>query len=250
MKYVVSLIIASAATTTMTAAGPNAPLQPLEARPRQAPAEPLPTPPAVATAVPVEPARLAERAHELAPPTPFHDSLLEGAFESVDRAPRYDSSYVVLSYPGGDPGWDRGCSVDVVIRAFRFAGIDLQQGVISDMIRERETYEVGEREPDASIDHRRIRNLERYFGRYGEELSTSAGADWRPGDVVFWSRDEKDRSNHVGVISNRLAKSGLPFVIHHPVGGVPAAEDVLLKWRVRGHYRWPQPPTVVASDPG
>ena len=45
----------------------------------------------------------------------------------------YDPSYVVLAYPGGDVANDRGVCTDVVIRAWRELGVDLQVLVHEDM---------------------------------------------------------------------------------------------------------------------
>jgi uncharacterized protein YijF (DUF1287 family) len=49
------------------------------------------------------------------------------ARDEVGRGVRYDASYRVLAYPGGDPPKDRGACTDVLIRAFRANKIDLQQ---------------------------------------------------------------------------------------------------------------------------
>ena len=61
------------------------------------------------------------------------DLILLGARQEVKNGTRYDASYEVISFPGGDISPDRGACTDVVIRAFRHAGIDLQQLIHEDM---------------------------------------------------------------------------------------------------------------------
>jgi hypothetical protein len=64
------------------------------------------------------------------------DLILLGARREVKNRTYYDASYAAISYPGGDVSSDRGACTDVVIRAFRNAGIDLQQLIHEDMARE------------------------------------------------------------------------------------------------------------------
>src|SRR5690348_4207168 len=59
--------------------------------------------------------------------------VLEAAHAQIGVTRYYDGSYVRLAYPGGDVPADRGVCTDVVIRAFRAAGLDLQQAVHEDM---------------------------------------------------------------------------------------------------------------------
>src|SRR5678815_827141 len=53
--------------------------------------------------------------------------LITAAREQIGVTKSYDSAYVVLEYPGGDVPDDRGVCTDVVIRAFRKLGLDLQK---------------------------------------------------------------------------------------------------------------------------
>ena len=88
------------------------------------------------------------------------DLILLGARQEVKNGTRYDASYEVISYPGGDVPSDRGACTDVVIRAFRNAGIDLQQLIHEDMKKNFHLYpqKWGLECPDANIDHRRVPN--------------------------------------------------------------------------------------------
>ncbi len=170
------------------------------------------------------------------PVEPEVAAIVEAARISVDRAPAYDASYQFISYPGGDPGWEIGSGSDVIIRAYRQLGVDLQERIHQDILADGAAY--GIREPDPRIDHRRIRNLRVFLRRHGDELGVDRSADWRPGDIVFWSIDGKQRPNHLGIVSDRRSPDGQFLVIHHNEGGPPREEDVLFTWAVRGHFRW------------
>lgn len=168
--------------------------------------------------------------------------LSVGARLSLERAPRYDSSYAEIAYPVGDLPADRGAAVDVVIRAFRHAGIDLQEAVHEDLLGAPGPY--GITEPDTNIDHRRIRNLVTFLERRAESLSVRPEGNWAPGDIVFWDRNADGAAGHLGIVMAETGLSGNLLVVHHhrPEGefpGVPGAEDVLSRWPVVGHYRWP-----------
>ena len=67
----------------------------------------------------------------------------------------------------GDVPITTGVCSDVLVRAFRKAGVDLQQEVHEDMKRAWDEYPKrwGLSEPDANIDHRRVLNLMKYFER-------------------------------------------------------------------------------------
>jgi hypothetical protein len=163
--------------------------------------------------------------------------LVEGARLSVSRRPRYDGSYVRIGFPGGDPGWERGVCADLVIRAFRHAGIDLQERVHRDVRTRPGAY--GLRRPDPNIDHRRVRHLRTFFERHA-----LAAEDWRPGDIVIWDLRGGTTPNHIGIVSERRGPGGAPLVIHHmnrigPFSGYPDEDESLFRWPILGHYRWP-----------
>ena len=60
-------------------------------------------------------------------------SVANGAMAQIGKTLFYDPAYVILSYPNGDVPINRGVCSDVVIRAFRHVGIDLQKLVHVDM---------------------------------------------------------------------------------------------------------------------
>ncbi|MEM7349752.1 MAG: DUF1287 domain-containing protein [Acidobacteriota bacterium] len=162
-------------------------------------------------------------------------ALLEGARQSIARAPRYDPSYRAINYPGGDPGWERGSGVDLVVRAYRNTGADLQQLIHEDILGNASDY--GVRYPDTHIDHRRVRNVALFLSRHGRSLPVDPDADWQAGDVVVWARDDK-KPNHLGIVSDQRGASGHRQVIHHLQDQAPSEDDVLFAWPVRARYRW------------
>ena len=166
--------------------------------------------------------------------------MLEGAERQVGVTVIYDGSYRRLAYPGGDVPLERGVCTDVVIRAYRNAGIDLQVLVHEDLQRAFAAYPQlwGARRPDRSIDHRRVPNLATFFARHGQALPVSREArDYRPGDIVTWRL--ASGLPHVGIVSARL-EGGRPLVIHN-IGAGTVFEDVLFANPVTGRFRYPVP---------
>jgi len=113
--------------------------------------------------------------------------MLAGAIAQAGVTTSYDPSYVTLDYPGGDVPEKTGVCSDVVVRAFRKAGIDLQKEIHEDMTAARSDYPTkwGAIGPDSNIDHRRVLNLMAYFRRHGKSLPISSNpTDYQPGDIV------------------------------------------------------------------
>lgn len=165
------------------------------------------------------------------------------AAEAIARRPtKYDPAYVAIDYPGGDVAPDRGVCTDVVIRAFRAQGFDLQRAVHEDMTADFAAYPDlwGLQQPDANIDHRRVPNLMAWFERHGDVLPiTTDGADYWPGDVVTW--DLGAGWAHIGVVTTEPAPGSDRHLIAHHIGGPPRVDDVLFEWPILGHYRYVAP---------
>ena len=153
----------------------------------------------------------------------------------------YDGSYRRLAYPGGDVPAERGVCTDVVVRAFRSAGIDLQVLVHEDMSRAWSEYPRawGLAAPDPNIDHRRVPNLVAFFRRRGETLPVSRmPADYRPGDLVTWRLPSG--LPHIGIVTDATTE-GRPRVVHN-LGAGALEEDVLFAFPITGHFRYPAAP--------
>ena len=150
----------------------------------------------------------------------------------------YDGSYRRIPYPGGDVPGNTGVCTDVVIRAYRQIGIDLQVKVHEDMRRAFRSYPTtwGMRGPDTNIDHRRVPNLQTFFRRAGAELPRSKDASrYQPGDVVSWMLP--GNLPHIGIVIDRRSPTGVPLVVHN-IGRGPEIEDILFRYRITGHYRY------------
>jgi len=166
--------------------------------------------------------------------------LLESAIEQTTVTKNYDPAYVVLAYPMGDVSSQKGVCTDVVIRAFRKAGVDLQKTVHEDMKGNFSVYpqKWNLKKPDANIDHRRVPNLQTFFTRRGKSLAiTSKAENYQPGDVVAWDLDGKGMT-HIGLVSNLYNDSTKRYLIIHNIGDRAQAEDRLFDWKIIGHYRY------------
>src|SRR5678816_4539309 len=84
--------------------------------------------------------------------------FLASAIEQTGVTTGYDPAYVRIDYPGGDVPPETGVCSDVLIRAFRKAGIDLQKEVHEDMSAAWSAYPQrwGASGPDSNIDHRPV----------------------------------------------------------------------------------------------
>src|SRR5258708_5179783 len=104
-------------------------------------------------------------------PSPLGIPLAQAAARQVGVTTVYDPAYVRIGYPNGDVPPKRGVCADVVVRAFRRVGIDLQAEVHLDMLKNFGVYprSWGLSRPDSNIDHRRVPNLMKYFERRGEQ---------------------------------------------------------------------------------
>jgi uncharacterized protein len=169
-------------------------------------------------------------------------SLVEAAIERTRHLVRYDGRYVAIPYPGGDVPAGIGVCTDVVIRAYRRIGIDLQELVHRDMKADFGAYPSrriwGLTKPDTNIDHRRVPNLQVFFSRKGESLPvTRRPADYQPGDLVTWMLP--GNLPHIGIVTDRRCPaSGRPLMVHN-IGRGPQLEEMLFAYPITGHYRYP-----------
>lgn len=165
------------------------------------------------------------------------DKLVLDARTQVGVTLGYDPAYRTLSYPGGDVPMATGVCTDVVIRALRQQGLDLQEAVHRDMRGNFAAYPKnwGLSRPDSNIDHRRVPNLMTWFKRQGWALAVKQDAlAYRAGDIVTW--DLGRGLTHIGIVSDRQAATGTPLVLHN-IGRGTQEEDILFAYRITGHYR-------------
>jgi uncharacterized protein YijF (DUF1287 family) len=172
-------------------------------------------------------------------PSSPREQAIRAAMEQTEYTHRYDPSYIRIDYPGGDVPLDRGVCSDVIVRAFRKVGVDLQKEVHEDMTLNFSAYSKkwGAKRPDSNIDHRRVQNLMTYFDRKGKSLPiTDKRADYLPGDVVAW--DLGGGLLHIGMVSNARSWLVGNYEIVHNIGAGARLEDVLFSWKIIGHYRY------------
>lgn len=171
--------------------------------------------------------------------SPQLKQLLEAAAAQSKVTTGYDPSWVKIAYPNGDVPQETGVCSDVVVRAFRKTGIDLQKEVHEDMTRAWSVYPKrwGANGTDTSIDHRRVLNLMTYFDRQAKSLPiTDDRADYLPGDVIAWQLSEG--VEHIGILTNYRSEADQHYLIVHNIGSGARIEDVLLAWKIIGHYRY------------
>jgi uncharacterized protein len=174
----------------------------------------------------------------LAGQTPV-EQILDNARAQTKVTRSYDPAYVTLKYPNGDVPAETGVCTDVVVRALRGAGVDLQKEVHEDMKRSFTSYPRNwkAKAPDRNIDHRRVPNLQRFFERKGKALPiTQDGKDYLPGDIVSWSLG--GGINHIGVVSDVWSKEQGRYLMFHNIGSGAVVEDILFSWKITGHYRY------------
>jgi uncharacterized protein YijF (DUF1287 family) len=166
--------------------------------------------------------------------------IIDGAIDQIGKTTSYDPSYQKIGYPNGDVPIETGVCSDVIVRAFRKGGIDLQKDLHEDMKDNFSAYPTrwGLKGTDSNIDHRRVPNLQTYFSRKGESLATDGGSEtFLPGDIVTWDL-QLGGTEHVGMVVNVWNKPTQRYLIVHNIGGGTMMEDVLFAWKITGHYRY------------
>ena len=165
--------------------------------------------------------------------------VVAAALGQIGKTTGYDGSYVRLAYPGGDVPLDRGVCSDVLIRAFRKAGLDLQVLVHEDMKKAFRSYPKlwGSSRPDRNIDHRRVANLMTFLRRQGKALSISKEASYYfPGDIVAWRLPSG--LLHIGLVADTKSSASGRYLIVHNIGAGAQPEDILFSYEIIGHYRY------------
>ncbi len=196
---------------------------------------------------PVRTALRAETLAGLAATAPTDGAAFGRALASAARRQQaemvvYTDRYQRMSYPLGDVPALYGVCTDVVVRAYRALGLDLQALV----------HQTRVGSGDTSIDHRRVDTLRKFFATHGQSLPLSDFAeDYRPGDIVSYYRPQNRHSRtHIAIVSDEIGPSGRPMIIHNRGWGTQV-EDALFVDEITGHYRFAgmgkaQPPPIAA----
>ena len=171
--------------------------------------------------------------------TDFSSKLSNAALELTKDRVVYDPSYFSIPYPNGDVPKGKGVCTDVVIRAYRKVGIDLQKEVHEDMVANFSLYPKnwGLKRTDKNIDHRRVPNLMTFFSRHGVVKTKSVNPkDYVPGDIVCWNLG--GAITHIGIVVNKKSSDNKRYLIVHNIGSGQVLEDVLFAYKIIGHYRY------------
>jgi uncharacterized protein YijF (DUF1287 family) len=174
-------------------------------------------------------------------PNSFAEKLSNAAIQIIDKDVVYTPDYVKLKYPNGDVPAKTGVCTDVIIRAYRKLNIDLQKEVHEDMVANFTKYpnlkKWGLKTTDKNIDHRRVPNLEVFFGRKGKTLLITQNAnDYKTGEIVTWMIN--DKLPHIGIITHLKSEDGKRNLIVHNVGNGQVLEDCLFSYTIVGHFKY------------
>jgi uncharacterized protein len=172
-------------------------------------------------------------------PKNFEEKLSNAALSIINPEVAYTPDYIAIKYPNGDVPANTGVCSDVVIRAYRKLGIDLQKEVHEDMKANFSNYPTkwSLKKTDTNIDHRRVPNLEVFFTRKGEKLLVSDHpADYKTGEIVTWMIGKK--LPHIGIVTNKKSADGKRPMLVHNVGGGQVLEDCLFNYDIVGHFKY------------
>jgi uncharacterized protein len=168
----------------------------------------------------------------------FDVKLANAGVSIEDASIMYDGSYYRIDYPDGDVPANIGVCTDVIIRAYRVLGVDLQKEVHEDVLKNNAAYS-RVKKVDKNIDHRRVPNLATFFKRHGKVLPiTTNASDYKPGDVVWWNLSETGSLDHIGLVINQKSDDGERFLVIHNMGGGQVIEDFLFNAKIVGHYSY------------
>lgn len=162
--------------------------------------------------------------------------LVQAARKQIGVTLSYDPSYRSIPYPNGDVPLETGVCTDVVIRALRTLGLDLQKLIHEDIRKNFSKYPKiwGLKKPDKNIDHRRVPNIRCWMKRQQWTLPISKNpSDYKAGDIVTWNLSSG--VPHIGIVSDK--KNGQRPLIIHNIGAGVQEEDSLFEFTLTGHYR-------------
>ena len=154
--------------------------------------------------------------------------ILNNVRDYIKTNPKYKSKYYATGYPNDE----YGVCTDVVAFGLKGAGYDLMNLVNEHIKTNRNLYDIDV--IDKNIDFRRVRNLKVYLDNNAIALTNDINKikEWQGGDIVVFK-------NHIGIVSDKRNKKGVPFIIHHANPYQRYYEEDILEYRnnIIGHYR-------------
>ena len=168
----------------------------------------------------------------------FSDELSDAGILISKDYVVYDGSYRRIDYPNGDVPPHIGVCTDVIIRAYRKVGIDLQKELHEDIVKNLSKYGRVSK-PDPNIDHRRVPNLAIFFKRHGKVLPiTDNPDDYKPGDIIWWNLANNGSLNHIGMVVDKKSYDNKRYLVVHNIGGGQNIDDFLFGAKIIGHYSY------------
>ncbi len=168
----------------------------------------------------------------------FSDELSDAGILISKDYVVYDGSYRRIDYPNGDVPPHIGVCTDVIIRAYRKVGIDLQKELHEDIVKNLSKYRRVDK-PDPNIDHRRVPNLATFFKRHGKVLPiTDNPDDYKPGDIIWWTLANNGSLNHIGMVVDKKSYDNKRYLVVHNIGGGQNIDDFLFGAKIIGHYSY------------
>ena len=153
--------------------------------------------------------------------------ILNSVREYIKTNPKYKSIYYGTGYPNDN----YGVCTDVIAFGLKSAGYDIMLLLNEDVKSNKDKYDIDI--IDKNIDFRRVNNLKVYFDNHAISLTTDIYDidSWQGGDIVVFEK-------HIGIISDKRNKNGVPFLIHHANPyQIRYEEDILEHMEIVGHYR-------------
>ena len=154
--------------------------------------------------------------------------ILNNVRDYIKTNPKYKSKYYATGYPNDE----YGVCTDVVAFGLKGAGYDLMNLVNEHIKSNRNLYDIDV--IDKNIDFRRVQNLKVYLDNNTIVLTNDINKlkEWQGGDIVVFK-------NHIGIVSDKRNKKGIPFIIHHANPYQRYYEEDILEYRndIIGHYR-------------
>ena len=156
--------------------------------------------------------------------------ILNNVKKYIETKPKYKSKYYSTGYPNDE----YGVCTDVIAFGLKDAEYDLMELVNQDILKNLKQYNI--KEIDKNIDFRRVNNLDIYFKNNHITLTTDLSKieEWQGGDIIVFK-------DHIGIISDKRNKNGIPFLIHHANPIQKNYEENILEIYgqdfIIGHYR-------------
>lgn len=151
-------------------------------------------------------------------------AVLHAKWQATQKV-TYDGSYRKIDYPNGDVPANTGVCTDVIIRAYRAGGVDLQELVHESVKKNHKYYYPNPTKyyglnPDSNIDHRRVMILKKFLKLHYPKSELGLYDSWRPGDLVIWG------NWHIGIlIADKVPKTNRYYCVHN-MGSGPVVEDL------------------------